>query len=480
MNTTVRETGPFERSVVFEITDAEIDAAKNGAARRLSQDLKLKGFRPGKAPRPVVEAAVGASRLRSEAIEDAIGPRLATVLREEEIAPAVNPQLENMEDVDNGVSVEVKVTLWPTLATPVAFQDRTIELDSLDVTDEELDEQLVRMREQYGQVEEVERAAGDGDFVSVDLSAELNGVAIEDAVATELLYRIGSAGLIEGADEALLGAGAGDEVTLESALPEGFGESGGELATFKIKINEVKELVLPEMDDEWVDENTEFDTVVELKTRLRQQMESMKRSTMSRRFADRALETLIEQVDVEIPEGLRRAEMDEILHRFVHRLEQQEVTLDQYFEVSGVSRDQFLGDLENQADHSIKTRLVLDSIVEVAELTVDESEVDAVLQQVATSTDDPMKFLAAARGSEQELALRSDMLRDKAIETIMANARPVDGDGNSLDLDPEVDEDDIVEGEIVEGEVLEADEVIAVGEVVDATVADEASDEENE
>lgn len=472
MNTTVRQTGPFERVVAFELSDAEIDAAKTVAARRMSQDLKLKGFRPGKAPRPVVEAAVGSARLRTEAIEDAIPPRLTEVLKAEALSPAVNPELEDVKDLDGGVSVEVKVTLWPSLESPPAYRDREIGLESPVVTDADLEQQLERMREQFGQVEEVERPAAAGDFVSIDVSATIDDEPIDEAVATELLYRVGSGGLLEGADDHLLGMSAGDEVSFDAEPPAGLGDRANELATFSITVNEVKRMVLPDLTDEWVDENTEYDTVGELRTTLRARMQQARLSTLGRRFADRSLDTLVGQVDIEIPQSIIRSEMDQILHGFVHRLAEQEVTLEQYFEVSGLTREQFIGDLAAQADRGVRTRLVLDSIIEEAGLEVPDAELDVVLQRLADQTDDPTGFLSAIQGTPEELSLRSDMLRDKALATIMDYATPVDPDGNIIDLSLATDEnDDVVYGEIVEDGEIEDGEIIE-GEVVDEETAD--------
>jgi trigger factor len=477
MSVSVREAGPFERLIEFELTEAEIDAAKTAAARRLAKDLKLKGFRPGKAPRPVVEAAVGKERLRSEAIEDAIPPKLSEVLRGESLRPAVNPELERIEDIEGGVSVEIKVTLWPTLESPPPYQDRKIEVDSPEVSDEELETQLERMREQFGQVEEAERPAEEGDFVSLDITPEVDGQPLEEGSAKELLYRIGSGGLIEGADEALVGAAAGQEITIDAPLPEGFGERAGDQATFRITVNEVKELVLPELTDEWVDENTEYETVEELRTSLRERMVEVKRAGAARRFADRALETLVDQVELEIPQAVLRAEMDEILHRFLHRLEDQQLTLSDYFQATGMSQEQFLADLESQADRSLRTRILLDAIIADASLEVDDSEVEAVLQRVAVQTDDPEAFMRSIRGTPQELAVRADILRDKALKLIIDNATPVDPDGNpiELDLDDEAEQMSVGEvvGEVVEGEAIE--DGVVEGEIVEGELIEDST-----
>jgi trigger factor len=210
-------------------------------------------------------------------------------------------------------------------------------------------------------------------------------------------------------------------------------------------------------------------------------MEEAKQSTAARRFSDKALETLVEQVEIDLPEAVVRAEMDEILHRFVHRLEEQEISLSDYFEATGISRDQFLSDLTAQAERSLRTRILLDAIVADADIDVDDSEIDAVLHAAAAQSEDPMQFLKAIRGTPQELSLRSDMLRDKALKLILDNATPVDGDGNIIELDlgngEEVVSGEVLEGEIIEGEVVE-------GEIVEAEVEAEDqpgdTDEENE
>ncbi|CAN5782202.1 trigger factor [soil metagenome] len=477
MTASVREAGPFERLVSFELSNDDIDAAKVAAARRLSKDLKLKGFRPGKAPRPVVEAAVGKERLRSEAIEEAIPPKLTEVLRSEDILPAVTPSLEKMNDVEGGVEVEVKITVWPTLDQVPAYRDRRVELESPEVTDEDVDGQLERMREQFGQVEEVERAAGEGDFVSVDISAAAAGQPLEEASATELLYRIGTGGLIEGADDALIGTTAGDVVTVTAPLPEGFGEATE--AEFTITVNEVKELVLPDLTDEWVDGNTEFDTVDELKTTLHERIGGMKRSALVRQFNDRALEGLVEQVELELPEAIVRAEMDDLLHRFLHQLEEQEVSFADYLAATGLTEQHVVADVQNQATHGLITRLLLDAVARDAELDVTDEEVSQILQSAAAQSEDPARFLQAIQGTTQELSLRSDMLRDKALRMIVENATPVDPDGNEIDL-PETEdsavEGQVVEGELVEGEVVEGE--VVEGEIVEAEPVDASEEEE--
>ena len=448
MTTIITESGAFERLVTFQLTDEQINEAKKGAARKLAQEIKIHGFRPGKAPLPIVEATVGKDRVRQEAIDDLLNPVLNEVLDEEEIQPAINPELESVDEVDGGVEVQVKVTLWPRVDLP-NYKNRDIEVTNPAVTEEDLEEQMRRMLEQFATVEEVDRPAAEGDFISLDLEAGKEGEPVEEANAQDILYEVGSGLLIEGIDEHLMGASAGDEVTFGGLLPEGFGDRAGEEVDFKITVHEVKERILPELTDEWVDENTEFDTVEELKDALDERLADAKLRSVSREYSDKALSTLRDQIEIDIPEGLIRAEMDRHLHDFLHRLEEAELKLEDYFAASGQSQEVFLADLRDQAELSIRNRLVLDAVIEAEEVQVSEEDMSNALQSLAARSEDPAAYVEAFRQSGQDLALASDILRNRALEAILSNANPVDEDGNPVDLSLKVNE---VEAEIIDDE----------------------------
>jgi trigger factor len=470
MPTSVTETGPFERLVTFHLTDEQIAAGKAAAARKLSQELKLKGFRPGKAPVPVIEAAVGPARLRSEVIDDLVPPALTDILKDEEIQPAVTPQLESLNDVEGGVEVGVRVTLWPTIELP-NYRNRNVEVTTPEVTEEDLDIQIGRMLEQFATVEEADRPAVSGDFVSIDLKATKDGEPVEEASASDLLYEIGSGVFIDGIDDRLAGATPDTRFTFDGPLPEGFGDRAGEMVTFEVTVNEVKERIFPELTDEWVDENTEFETLPELKDELRTRLSEAKLQAVARQFRERALSTLVEQVEVDLPDALVRSEMDDHLHRFVHRLEDNELTLEDYFRASGVDQEELLEDLRQQALLSLRNQLVLEAVAKDAQIEVTPEDISEVLQSLAAQSGDPVAYLQAFSRSGQELALASDILRNRALDAILSAASPVDEDGNLVDLSPRATE---VEAEIVEAEIVEAESLgeIPSGEVI-ATIAEE-------
>jgi trigger factor len=466
---TVTEAGPHEKLISFEVAEADLDAAKNVAARKISNEVKIRGFRPGKAPRAIVEATVGADRLRSEAIDEMLPAKVGDVLTELDIEPAVPPALESIEDSVTGIKVEVRVTTWPSLEEIPEIHDRVVEVGSVEVTDDELGEQVDRFREQFASVEEVDRPAGAGDYVSMDISATQDGEDVPEAAAAGLLYEVGSGGLIEALDESLIGASADDVVTFDGPLPEGFGEKAGMEVTYSVKVNDVRERILPEVTDDWVNETTEFESAEEMRSTLLDQMSQMKRRSLAGTFQDKALDQLVDEVVVELPEALVRAEMDEVFHRFSHRLEEQQISLEDYFRVTGIEQQAFISDLESQAERSLKTRFLLEAVIDSEGLEVGEAELASVMEMVVASSEDPERIRLALQDDRQRKNLAGDILRNKALEAIVNGARPVDEDGNDVDLT-------IAPPELVEAEAVEIAENVVEAEAVEAEVI--ASNEE--
>lgn len=464
----VTEAGPNEKLVAFEVPEADLDSAKTKAARRISQEVKIRGFRPGKAPRSIVEATVGAERVRSEAIDEFLPDLVGKLLEDNEIEAAVPPSLQSLEDVDDGIKVEVRVTTWPTLEEVPEIHDRTVQVDSPEVSTEDIDAQIIRFLEQFASVEEVERAAEGGDYVMMSISATQEGEDVPEAAAAGLMYEVGSSGLIPALDDNLYGTSAGDVVTFDGPLPDGFGEKAGTEVTYTVTVADVREQVLPEVSDEWVAENTEFETESELRETLLSQMADMKRRSIAGTFTDLALDQLVDEVEIELPEALVRGEMDEVFHRFSHRLEDQKISLEDYFQVTGIEQEAFVADLNSQAERSLKTRLLLEAVIDNEGLEVSDEELGSVMEMVVASADDPETVRTALQSDLQRKNLTGDILRNKALEMIVNGARPVDVDGNEVDLsiEPPVVEADVVEAEVVD-ESAETEIVVEAAVVAD-------------
>ncbi len=461
MTVQVRDAGPFERLVTFSVSEAELDAAKSKTARRLSREVKIHGFRPGKAPRQIVEATVGASRLRSETIDDLIPEKLTSVLLESEIDPVITPSLEALDETGDGLSVEVRVTLWPKLDSVPNHTDRRITVGNPAVTDDEVSEQIERLRNQFAQLETVERSAVAGDFVAIDLRATSEGLDVPEARADQILYEVGSGEFIDGIDEVLVGVAAGESVEFEGQLPEGFGERAGLEVTFSLDVTEVRQKLLPDLNDEWVDEVTEFETIEELRASLVERMADIKKRSLAVSFRELVLDELVSEVDLELPEALVRAEMDEIIHRFGHRLEEREISFEDYFAATGITQESFVEDVTNQADRSLRTRILLEAVVDEQGLEVEPAEFTSMVEGIAMRSEKPDEVRRALYGGPQSKSLVGDILRNKALETIISGATPVDEDGNEVDLSISEVEAEVVEAEVVEGDVVEAEVVVA-------------------
>ena len=437
MKTTMTDAGPFEKLVTVQIPETDIDSAKSTVARKLSRDLKIPGFRPGKAPRPVVEATVGADRLRAEAIEEVLPTVVTDALEALELEPAVTPAVENMRDIEDGVEIDVKVTTWPALERIPEYEGRNVEVTAPEVSDEEIEGNLDRMRDQFAELEKVERSAASGDFVSINLTATHDGEIVEEAAAEDLLYEVGSGAFIDGIDPELSGASAGEIVVFDGALPDGFGERAGQTVSFRVLVKEVKQKKLPDLTDEWVAEVTEFETVDELTTSLRGRVREMKLSSVSNEFRVNLLDLLADEMDIVIPEAIIDGEMESIFHSFSHRLEEQKISIADYLQITGQDQEAFVEDLRSQADRNVRTNLLLDAVIKDTDLQVDDAEYDELVGALASQTGSEVdELLARFEETNQRKELSSDILRRKALDALMEAAVAVDSEGNAVDLSP--------------------------------------------
>jgi len=445
---------PFERVVTVQIGNEALDTASDEAARRLSKDMKVKGFRPGKIPRKVVEATIGSDKLRSEAIDVALPTVVAEALTEADLQPATTPSVQDLRDTDAGVEVDIKVTLWPTLDRVPMFEGRKVSVATPEVTDEDVDEQIDRLRGQFAELEDVGHPVTEGDYAVINLSASINGAEIEELTANDLTYPVGSNSFVPGLDEQVMGATAGSIVKYNETLPEGMGEHGGKEVTFQVLVKGVKTQKLPEVTNEWVEEVTEFATIEALRQELSDGLREHKLAATRRQFADQVLEQLIDDMEIELPKGLLDAEMEFQLHRFLHRLEEQEIPVADYLRVTGQTEEAFIEDARQQAERSLSVRILLDAVGEAEGIEVGDEELQEALGALAASSDQtPEEYEKALRESGQVDVLTGDILRNKVIDRLVEAAVPVDENGDELSL--EADEPDEAEASAEDAETEE-------------------------
>ena len=474
MSATIAELSPFERRLTLRFEGKPLDNAETRAARRLSYDLDINGFRRGRAPRRMVENIVGRDRIRSEALEELISQGLPGALGDAGLAPAVSPSVDEIRDVGAGVEVDVRVSLWPTLDDPPEYRGRRFELDggAYEVTDELVQSYSDRHRDQFAELETVERDAVEGDFVAIDIHTSLDGKPLDNLGAADLLHEIGSLSMLDGLDDNVVGCSSGDIVEFATPLRFEVGElDAGTEIDVRVLVKEVKEKRLPELDDDWVSSFTEFDTVEDLRDSIVRQLEDSRLAALRADFHNKVMAELVGEVEVEVevPQAVIEAETVDMFERFRQRLEQNNLDFDDYLESRRQDREGFFEQLRSEASKRIRTRILLDSVANEAGIEVEDQDLRQAYQEAASGLEETVEDLShRLSGSVQELSLMGDILRTKALAALIKGAVAVDPDGTVLDLrlDPpegtetveaEIEEVETVEAQIVEAEIVEAE-----------------------
>jgi trigger factor len=474
VQTEVNETGRFERTLTVRLENEELETAKKKAAAKISQGMKIKGFRPGKAPLSVVERTAGADYVRSEAIEEAIQDIVPRAIDEAGLDPVTPPTVSAVrdEEVDGPIEIDILVTLWPVLESLPDFGEIEIEVDHPAVTAEEMDEQLDALRNQYAELEDYDGELSDGDFALIDLDVESDGESVDTAGAKDLMYEIGTNSFVPGLDEILIGADVGDTAHGEGVLPDGYSDKGGETVDLIVTIKEAKKKTLPEITDEMVSEGTEFDTEVELRAAIEENMRAYKVHQQRVILQDKVVQYIVNEVDLDIPSALVDAEVQARVRNLAGRLEQDNIDLQNYLRMMGQDEATFLASIRDQADHALATRVLLDSIAAIENFEITDDEIsDHVMTMFQGNVEDPAEIIQAWRASGEIESLMDDMLRERALTNLVDSAKAIDKDGNPVDLTPVV-----IEPKEQELEEEPTDEVEDSPEASD----DDASDDSEE
>ena len=433
----ITEVSAFERRLTLRIDRLALEKAKNEAARRLSRGMNVKGFRRGKAPRRMVENAVGAERVRDEAVETALPDLLAPALRAAGLVPAVTPVADNVRETEEGAEVDILVSLWPVLDRPPVYEGRRFEVASFAITEEMVDANVERILNQFAELETVGRPAEEGDYVAVNLRASRNGRPVEAASADDVLYEIGSGALpVEGLDAHLLGCVAGDLKQFTTLLPAGMG-GGGQEGPVEVSalVKEVHRKVLPTLDDEWASDNTEYETEAEMRQGIQDRLQELRLGEMRERLRASALEGLVEELDVDLPPAVVHAQARELLESLGRSLQESGRTFDEYLQSAGATPDQFQDSLLAQARTTLCEMIVLDAVAKQAGITVGEEELRGAYEAAAVRLrESPQALADRLRGTLQERSILANMIRSKAHSELARRVVAVDGDGNPLDL----------------------------------------------
>ena len=418
-----------------EIDETEIDKALDEVMRRLSREVRVPGFRPGKVPRRVIEARMGgASALRGEALREALPDFYAQAVSDTEVDPIDQPEIDITSGDESGpVSFDAVVLVRPTVGIP-GYQGLVVTLPSLEVTEEEITSQIDRLRATSGELVEVSRPAQDGDQVTIDIHgtrADTIGGDDNDLDAEDFLYEVGSGTVVPELDDQLRGAKTGDIFTFDSTL-----EALGQTVSFKVLVKDVKELVLPEVTDEWASEASEFETAEELTADVAERLRQRRIVQAQASLQQKTAEALVELVTEDIPEQLVVEELRERIHDLNHRLDGQGMSLGQFLAATGRDEQEFLDELRVGALQSVKVDLALRALVEAEAIEVTDEELDEELSAMGERLEmDADEVRDQLERAGRLPAVRSDRRKAKAMRWLVDNVELVDEEGAPVSRD---------------------------------------------
>lgn len=427
--------------VSVEVDEAEFDKAIDSAFKKIAHEVRLPGFRPGKAPRRVLEARIGIAPAREQALRDAIPQYLARAVSENDVDIIAAPEVDiTAGESDGPVAFDAVIEVRPKIMVP-GYAGLRVEIPHPVPTDADIDAQIDRMRQPFAELNEASRGAVDGDVISIDITGRHIGEDDAFFERSDLSYEVGTGSLVEDLDENVRGKAAGDSFDFEID----HADHDHPPMAFSVTVKVVNEKVLPAVDDEWVKEASEFDTVAELRADLVKRLTMLRAAQSQMAVRDRAAAAIVDLVDDDAPEVMVNDEMRRQIENLAMRLQAQGANLEQYLAAIGKDQQEFIDELREGAARSVKLDLALRAVADAEQLAVDDDELDEELERIAQQTKE--KKAAVRRAYERNDALgglRSDLRKRKAMEWLVDHVEVVDPEGNPIDrnqLVPSTDDD---------------------------------------
>ena len=439
LTTSVENLDDNKVRLTVAVPAAEFEKAIDAAFRKLAGEVRIPGFRPGKAPRQLLEARLGTDVAREQALRDAVPEYYAEAVASEDIDVIAAPEIDITAGESSGdVAFDAVVEVRPVIELH-GYRELRVEVDLEAVDDAAVDAQIDALRERFADLEDSARPLIDGDYAQIDIRGSIDGEVVDGMSATDYLYEVGAGTVVPALDGQLHGKKPGDIIEFDDELPGG--EPGTDEATtkkvsFRVLVKEAKRKVLPAADDEWATEVSEFDTIDELRGDARQRLGLYANVQAQLEARDKVLEAAADLVTIDAPEPLVAQEMERRLHDLHHRLEPQGVTIPQYLAATGQDQEVFLAGLREGCARAVKADLALRAVVAQEPIAVDESEIDLEVERLAERME--AKPAKVRRDLEQRGALeavRSDLARGKALQVLIDHATVVDASGAPVDLD---------------------------------------------
>jgi trigger factor len=432
VKSSVEQLSPTRVRINVEVPFTELEPDFQRAYKELAKQVRLPGFRPGKAPAKLLEARFGREAMLDQVVNEALPTRYGQAVAESEVQPLGQPDIEvTKKEYGEELAFTAEVDVRPKITLP-DLSTLKVSVDPVEVTDDDVDAELESLRARFGTLQGVDRPVASGDFVSIDLSATVDGEDVPNARAEGLSHEVGSGRLIAGLDDALIGLSVDESREFTAKLAAG--DHAGKDAQVTVTVKSIKERELPEPDDEFAQLASEFDTIDELRSNLREQVGQVKRAQQAEQIRNAALDALLEQVDVPLPEAIVQAQVESTVHNALHSFEHDEAKFAEALREQGKSRQQFEVDAHNAAETDVKRQLLLDALAD--ELDVQVGQDDLTERLVATSRQygiEPQQLFAYLQENNQLPSMFADVRRGLTIAAVVRAATVTDTDGNPID-----------------------------------------------
>jgi trigger factor len=430
VKTSVKELPDSRVRVEVDVDASDVDRRVERAARGLGSELRVPGFRKGKVPAQVVIQRVGRDAVMEEALREALPEWYERALLEAGVTPVGDPKLDvaGMPGEGEPLSFAIEVAVRPK-AKVGEYKGLEVGKAEPEVPEDAVTAELERLRDGFASLNPVEREARDGDFLLVDYRGEIDGEAFEGGEAHDFLLELGAEGLLEGFDEALTGAKAGDEREVEVRFPDDYRPESlaGQQATFKVDVKEVREKQLPDLDDDFAAEASEFETLGE----LRENVAGRIREGLDRRaeddFRQAAVDAAVAESSVEVPEDVVAARATDMWERVERSLQGRGIAPDTYLRMQNRSRDELIADAKPEAEQALKREAVLAAIADAEPIEVSDEELVESLRHTAEEHENttPEKLLVRLLSAGRDSLLREELRLRKAADVVAESAKPI-------------------------------------------------------